>query len=143
MADNNTQGDSVSVDSDAEAGFDTGALLPRDMTVRLVRADSAGWEIFLSTLWSITLTIFGIYMGAWISLGGSKAVATGSPAPTSTPVQDLPPAFGAFDKVACVAFGLISLVLIGAWGFIKFRQGRKTLKVPYELLQRYSTSDGG
>jgi hypothetical protein len=44
-----------------------GTVLPSDMTVKLVRADSANWEIFITSLYSLTLTFFGIFLGCWIS----------------------------------------------------------------------------
>ncbi len=56
-------------DSESTSGkVDTGAFIPRDMTVKLVRADSSNWEIFLSSFYSLTLTLFGIFLGVLISV---------------------------------------------------------------------------
>lgn len=145
MSDDSIRKNSVAVPEQSVAGFDTGAFLPRDMTVRLVRAESAGWEIFLSVFWSITLTIFGIFLGAWISASNQKPIpltvstATGENLAHKEIIVDLAQAtFGTFNKVACILFGLISLVLLGAWGYIKIRQSSSSLKVPYELFQRFT-----
>jgi hypothetical protein len=100
-------------------GVDTGALIPKDMTVRLVRADSANWETFLSCLYSMLLTVFGLFLGAWVSDS-----------------QSTTPKFTLLEKIATVSFGLIALVLIAAWIFLKVRQHRRGIKIPYELLQR-------
>jgi hypothetical protein len=56
--------------SDSESStskVDTGAFIPKDMTVKLVRADSSNWEIFLSSFYALSLTLFGIFFGVWIS----------------------------------------------------------------------------
>ena len=58
------QGDA---ESNKAEHFDVGALLPRDMTVKLVRAESANWETFLLCFYSLTLTLFGIFFGSRIS----------------------------------------------------------------------------
>jgi hypothetical protein len=118
--------DSLAKVEHQKVGFDTGALLPRDMTVRLVRADSAGWEIFLSALYSLVLAVFGVFLGAWI-----------------TDAQSQTPRFTFFDKFACVIIGCIALVLAGAWVCLKIKQGRATLRVPLDLLKAFDEDRRG
>lgn len=108
--------------SDAESGrggFSTGALLPKDMTVKLVRAETANWETFLSVLYSLTLTLFGLFLGAWVTTSSAGKSWT------------------SLEAVATVAFGLLSAGLMTAWGVIKVRQQHQGVVVPYEILNTY------
>jgi len=102
------------------AGLQIGAVLPEDMTVKLVRAESADAEIFLSVLYTFVVGLFGIFLGGWIADS-----------------QQTQPVMAVWTKVACVMFGLISLVLVAAWFYIKIKQRRKTVKIPYQLLSNY------
>lgn len=142
MATDPAKANSVSVPAGTPAGFNTGAFLPKDMTVRLVRADSAAWEIFLSVFWSITLTVFGIYLGAWISVS-NQTTAAGATAPvggSGTMPQNMPvnltqPVFDTLNKIACIGFGIVSLILLGAWVVLKIKQNSESLKVPLDVLK--------
>lgn len=107
----------ISAEVTAGSGFDTGAFLPKDMTVRLVRADAAAWEIFISVLYSFVLTAFGIFLGSWITDAHSQQ-----------------PKFTSLEKAAVIILGVIALILAGAWVVIKYRQGRRALKVPLSVL---------
>jgi hypothetical protein len=102
--------------SNEGGGISTGAFIPQDMTVKLVRADSANWEIFLSFLYSLTLTFFGIFMGAWIS---NKNVTT------------------SLEKTATISLGVISIILIFAWGSIKFKQKKSQIRISNKILESY------
>ncbi|MEY2482200.1 MAG: hypothetical protein QOK24_728 [Verrucomicrobiota bacterium] len=99
------------------AGFETGALIPKDMTVRLVRADAAAWEIFLSLLYTFVLTAFGIFLGAWITDSHQSC-----------------PSFSMLEKAATVILGIVAAILGIAWLVLKVRQNQKTLKIPLSLL---------
>jgi hypothetical protein len=114
----------VSVAPFPDSGVDTGALIPRDMTVRLVRADSANWEVFLQALYSLLLTFFGIFLGGWINDAGSSA-----------------PRFTGLEKTATVIFGVLALVLIGAWVVLKIKQHKKNVKIPYEILRSFQRDE--
>ena len=104
-------------------GFHTGALLPRDMTVRLVRAETANWETFLSVLYSATLTLFGIFLGAGVAKRS-----------TQTP-------FSTLEWAATWAFLVLSVVLLFCWGAIKLRAQRNVLKIPHSLLDSVNSPE--
>lgn len=104
-------------------GIDTGALIPRDMTVKLVRAEVANWETFLQCLYSITLTLFGLFLGAMIS--------------TPKNVNQI----SNLEITATVSFGVISFCLICVWIYLKVQQSNKGIKVPYEMLSQFSVED--
>lgn len=103
-------------ESNKEDHFDTGALLPRDMTVKLVRAESANWETFLSCFYSITLTLFGLFLGSWVSSRSTNSN------------------FSGLERIATIAFGVISILLIIVWITLKVRQQKHGIKIPYETL---------
>lgn len=103
--------------------IDTGALLPRDMTVKLVRAESANWETFLQCMYSITLTLFGLFLGSWVSSSSSSI------------------SFTSLEVVATLSFGFLSLALIVIWVVIKIRQSKQGIKVPYDMLSQFSEND--
>lgn len=97
----------------------TGAVIPKDMTVKLVRADSANWEILLSSLYSLTLTFFGILLGAWL-----------------TDTEKNTQTFSLLEKVCTIFLLFISVVLIVIWVIIKIKQSRKGVIVSEEELRR-------
>jgi len=103
----------------------TGALLPRDMTVKLVRAEAANWETFIQCLYSITLTLFGLFLGSWISTNNTESD------------------FTKLEVVATIAFGVISIGLIITWVTIKVKQSKQGIKIPNEALSQYSKSGEG
>lgn len=112
--------------NDAESGrggFNTGALIPRDMTVKLVRAESANWETFLSILYSLTLTIFGLFIGAWVTSSSAGKSST------------------SLEIVATISFGALSGGLIIVWAVMKVRQQREGVVVPYEVLSTYQKTE--
>jgi len=108
-------------DSKSSIGqVDTGAFIPKDMTVTLVRADSSNWEIFLSSLYSLTLTFFGIFLGSWISAAekGDKS-------------------FSMLEKTATLFFLGISIILMVVWISIKVRQRKGGVKIPQNILNSF------
>lgn len=108
-------------DSKSSIGqVDTGAFIPKDMTVTLVRADSSNWEIFLSSLYSLTLTFFGIFLGSWISAAekGDKS-------------------FSVLEKTATLFFLGISIILMVVWISIKVRQRKGGVKIPQNILNSF------
>ena len=107
-------------ESNKDDKFDTGALLPKDLTVKLVRSESANWETFLSVLYSITLTLFGLFLGCWISSNNNCVK------------------FSNLESVAMIVFGVLSIGLIVVWAFLKVKQQRHGIKVPYDLLNTLS-----
>jgi hypothetical protein len=105
------------------ARIDTGALIPRDMTVKLVRAEVANWETFLQCVYSITLTLFGLFLGALIS----------------TP--DDGNQMSNLEITATISFGVISFCLICLWIYLKVQQSNQGIKVPYEMLNQFAVED--
>lgn len=99
--------------------IDTGALLPKDMTVKLVRAESANWETFLQVLYSITLTLFGLFLGSWVSASNINV------------------SFTSLEVVATLSFGVLSVGLIVVWALLKIKQFRQGVIIPYEILNRF------
>lgn len=100
--------------------INTGAMIPKDMTVRLVRADSANWEIFISLLYSLSLTFFGVFLGSWIS-DSAKEV----------------PSFTNLEMISTIFLGLLSLILISVWGWLKYQQQKNCILIPHETLNMY------
>lgn len=113
--------------SDAESKkddtIDTGALLPKDMTVKLVRAENSNWETFLQCLYSTTLTLFGLFLGSWLSSDESSSE------------------FTSLEITATISFGALSFVLIIIWIILKLKQAKRSIKVPYEMLNQLSEED--
>lgn len=95
----------------------TGAVLPEDMRIKLIRADSSSFDTILTVFFSITLTLFGTFLGIWIT----DSVKTSSS-----------------EKVATVAFGGLSLALIIWWIVIKVTQMKKGVTVPISVLNSIS-----
>ena len=110
-----------SSDSESIKGkISTGTVLPSDMTVKLVRADSANWEIFITSLNSLTLTFFGIFLGVWISDANQSSHN-----------------FTFLEKIATIFFLLISVLLIVVWIIIKIKQSNSGVKIPQDFLSKY------
>jgi len=108
-------------ESSVEGGkVDTGALIPRDMTVKLVRSESANWEVFLTFLYTFTLTFFGIFLGSWITKNLDSTL---------------------LEKIATIALGVISVVLIFAWALIKHNQRKSQVKIPGKILESYGNQE--
>ena len=110
-------------ESKKEDRIDTGALLPKDMTVKLVRAESANWETFLQVLYSITLTLFGLFLGSWVS-ASSKNIK-----------------FTSLEVVATLSFGVLSSGLIIVWIILKVKQAIQGIKIPYDVINRFGEED--
>lgn len=104
----------ITVPTSQETPMLTGAVLPTDMRVRLIRADSSAFDTILTVLFSITLTLFGVFVGSWIT------------DPTQMPK---------LAKVATVAFGLLSVALIIWWVVIKVCQMKKGVTVPLGMIE--------
>lgn len=107
-------------ESKIEDKIDTGALLPKDMTVKLVRAETANLEIFLQSLYSFMLTLFGLFLGSWMSRANNSITFTN------------------LESVATISFGVLSLCLIVAWICLKVKQSNQGIKIPYEILNQLS-----
>jgi hypothetical protein len=107
----------VEAESKKEDKIDTGALLPKDMTVKLVRAEAANWETFLQCLYSITLTLFGLFLGSWVS--GTNSTN-----------------FSNLEITATISFGIISSSLIAVWVILKIKQSKQGIKIPSEILNQ-------
>ena len=109
------------LNSESTSGkVDTGAIIPIDMTVKLVRADSSNWEMFLSSFYSLTLTLFGIFLGVWIS-DSQQGINS----------------FSILEKVATIFFLVISVILIIVWVIIKVRQRKRGVKIPQNILNNF------
>lgn len=92
----------------------------------LVGTDAADsfWETFLSIFYSFSLTLFGLFLGAWISTRNNEALS-----------------FSNLEATATIAFACISAVLIAIWAVIKFRQHKNAIRVPSEYLARFNESN--
>lgn len=108
----------------------TGTMLPKDLTVKLVRADTANWETFLSLLYSIMMTLFGVFLGSYLS---------NSDNPNSK--------FSTLEFTATISFGVLSLILIGVWVVIKVFQQRGSVRVSHSefetIKDEAEPADGG
>ncbi len=93
--------------------INSGAIIPKDMTVKLVRSDSTIAEIIIATLYAITLTFFGIFLGAWISSQNS---------------------FTILEKTATIVLGGFALIFIIIWIVLKFQQQKKGVLVSLNQL---------
>lgn len=110
-------------ESKKEDRIDTGALLPKDMTVKLVRAEAANWETFLQVLYSTTLTLFGLFLGSWVS-ASSKNIT-----------------FTSLEVVATLSFGVLSFCLIIVWIILKVKQAKQGVKIPYDVINRFGEEE--
>jgi len=90
------------------------------MTVKLVRVDSSNWEIFLSSLYSMTLTLFGIFLGSWI-----------------TDFQQGSNNFSILEKTATLFFLFLSIFLIILWVVIKIKQRKGGVKISQDILNTF------
>jgi len=109
--------------SDAELStekIDTGAFIPKDMTVKLVRADSSNWEIFISSFYALTLTLFGIFLGFWVSAAQQEDIS-----------------FSVLEKFATLFFLFCSVILIIVWIIIKVKQRKGGIKIPHNLIEKF------
>ena len=109
---------------EVEKGFITGAVIPQDLTVKFVRADSALWEILLASASSLFLTLFGVFLGAWMSSAPAVPASQGVPAVAA--------AFGIYERIACFSFGGFAIIALGIWGVLKWKQCRAGVTVPIE-----------
>jgi len=110
-------------ENDARSGptdtFKTGAMIPSDMSVRLVRAESANWETFLSLMYSLCLTMAGIFAGSWAS------------------TKD----FSTLEKFATIGFFSIAGILILVWVRVKVRLQKGGVNIPMNALQTFKDED--
>lgn len=102
----------------------TGAVVPTDLTVKLVRADSANWEIFVTALNSITLTFFGLFLGVWVSDANQTTHN-----------------FTLLEKIATLFFLLISFTLIIIWIVLKVKQSKRGVRIPQDFLTKFENSE--
>lgn len=103
-------------------GIATGAVLPTDMRIKLVRADTTMWDMFLSIMFSITLTLFGVFLGANITKAASE------------PVQKIT----SLEMAATWFLGLFALILFIAWVVLKIGQLKKGFTIPLDKLNQLS-----
>lgn len=95
----------------------TGAILPNDMRVNLVRAENAFMETLLTIFFSITLTLFGVFLGPWVT------------SPCGYPVLAM---------VGTIAFAGLSVLFLVFWIIIKVNNSKEGVTIPLNLLGRIS-----
>jgi len=100
----------------AGEGISTGAYLPQDMTVKLVRADSSNLELFFSIFYSLFLTLCGITSGAWIA----------------TPPDGT---FSPWGKFATYAYGVLAIIFIALWIYLRISMYKKGVIVSNEFFK--------
>lgn len=113
--------DRITPEAPPQSAFTSGALLPKDMSVTLVRADTATLENILAIIYSITLGLFGVFLGAGMAESQTK--------------------FTALEQAATWVFGIASLGLAGGLIYLKIRQSRASVRVPYETLCRLPSAN--
>jgi hypothetical protein len=97
--------------------FQKGYILPKDVRVRFVRAESACLDTILSLLYSSLFTVFGVFLGINLTKGKN-----------STPVE----------ISATVIFGVFSIIILIWWGINKWRQYSNSISVPPSILENIS-----
>lgn len=98
-----------------QASVQSGFILPCDIRVRLVRAESSGLDTILSLLYTSMFTVFGVFLG----IVTEKQQAT-SP-----------------EIAATWVFGIFSVILLLWWVLTKIRQYEKGISLPSSILQGY------
>jgi hypothetical protein len=104
--------DAISSDATWQPPIQTGAVLPTDMRIKLVRSDNSAFETSLTILFSITLTLFGVFLSPWIT----------------SPTQMV-----LIAKIGTLGFGGLSVLLIIAWAIIKINNAKRGVTVPINL----------
>lgn len=94
-------GDSIAPPSSPSGACRTGAIIPEDMRVTLVRADSANLDTILSVFFSVIFGVFGIFLGALLT--------------ATTPATGL-------EKLAIWGFGVLGVAILGWWIYNKVKQ---------------------
>ncbi|MDN5292259.1 MAG: hypothetical protein PWQ06_2498 [Anaerophaga sp.] len=108
-------------ESETSDKIDIGTMLPKDLTIKLVRADTANWETFLSCLYSISLTLFGLFLGVIISRAGTQSKTS------------------LLEIIATAFLGIFSFILIGVWVGIKIRCQKGGVRIPHDVLKTFTS----
>jgi hypothetical protein len=106
-------------ETSSDKTFKTGAMLPQDMTVRLIRDDTSNLELLLSIGYSIFFTIWSGFFGAWISSSEESF-------PTSS-------------RIAMWIFLAVAVVFLVMWIVMRITMRGRSIKMPIELLRGYQT----
>ncbi len=111
--------DSISDDS----GILAGTYLPQDMTVRLVRAENSNNDTILSILFSICLTVVGVFSGAFISYQTSATKPT------------------LLEKISLVFVSILAAVFLILWIVNKCKMNKKSILVPITKYTKFIRND--
>lgn len=95
-----------------------GAILPKDMTVQLIRADSVMWETLIAFLNSISLSFFMLFLGEF------------------TAKEHL---FTRLEIMSLWVLGGFTLILSIIWFALKIKQQKGGVTIPIEALRAYTT----
>jgi hypothetical protein len=99
--------------------FKTGAILPQDMTVRLIKEEASNFELFLSIGYSLFMTVWSGFFGAWIS----------------SPKESFP----ASSQIAMWIFLAIAVTFLVMWIIMRRTMHGRSIEMPIELLKSYQT----
>ena len=94
-------------------GIDTGTYFPQDMSVKLMRAENATLETFLSVLQSITLALFCLFLTT--SLSNNSCFT---------------PSMSSMIIIATICLGISFLAFLFWWIYLKIQQHKHSVKVP-------------
>lgn len=108
--------------SDARRAVLSGVIIPSDMRVRLVRAESAALDAVVSLLFTAVMTVFGALLGAAL---GNDEDASGE------------------EITGIVALGVLGAVLLGWWLANKWKSMGSGVSVPGSVIQEYGDDAGG
>jgi hypothetical protein len=103
----------------ASSGFEYGAVLPRNMTVSLVRSDNANWETIISFLFSLFLSFFMLFLAEYLPVP-----ATGS-------------SFSPLETLAIWILGIFTLIFLITWIILKIKQQQSGVIIPMGILEKY------
>jgi hypothetical protein len=92
----------------------TGVMTPSDLTVRLVRSESASLETILSVLYSSFLGFFGVFLGTILQKQSQSTL---------------------MEVVATFAFGLASVTLLIWWICVKVKQTKDNVLLPMDSIR--------
>lgn len=97
--------------------FQKGYILPKDVRVRFVRAESACLDTILSLLYSSLFTVFGVFLGINLTKGKNSTWV---------------------EISATAIFATFSIIIIVWWGVNKWKQYGNSISVPPSILENIS-----
>lgn len=97
--------------------INTGAMMPKDMTVRLVRAEVSNLETLLQILYSITSALFFLFLGASIN------------STQTAPMSEL-------ERLSTFSFGAITAILLISLVVLRLKQTSNAIHVPHDVFKR-------